>query len=51
MVPYTDISRKVFGKNEYATILKGDMGSDLYAVPDTVAVELTSVAFLQQSQT
>ena len=30
---------------------EGDMGYDLYAVPDTVAVELTSVAFLQQSQT
>ena len=46
MVPYTDISRKVFRKNVHATILKGDMGSDLYAVPDTVAVELTFVAFL-----
>ena len=43
MVPYTDISRKVFGKNVHATILKGDMGYDLYAVPDSVAVELTLI--------
>ena len=38
--------RKVFVKNAHATILKGDMGYYLYAVPDTVAVELTFVAFL-----
>ena len=43
---YTVISRKVVGKNVHATIPKGNMGYDQYTVPDTVAVELTSVAFL-----
>ena len=33
------ISRKVVGKNVHATIPKGNMGYDQYAVPDTVAVE------------
>ena len=42
----TAISRKVVGKNVHATIPKGDMGYDEYTVPDTVAVELTFVAFL-----
>ena len=43
---YTAISMKVVGKNVHATILKGDMGYDQYTVPDTVAVELTFIAFL-----
>ena len=34
-------------KNVHATIPKGNMGYDEYTVPDTVAVELTFVAFLQ----
>ena len=38
---YTDISRKVVGKNVHATIPKGNMGYDQYTVPDTVAVEPT----------
>ena len=33
-------------KNVHATIPKGNMGYDRYIVPDTVAVELTFVAFL-----
>ena len=36
---FTAISRKVVGKNVPATIPKGNMGYDQYAVPDTVAVE------------
>ena len=43
---YTAISRKVVGKNVDATIPKGSMGYEQYAVPDTVAVEPTFVAFL-----
>ena len=43
---YTAISRKVVGKNVHATISKGNMGYEQYAVPDTVAVEPTFVAFL-----
>ena len=43
---YTAISRKVVGKNVYATIPKGNMGYDRYTVPETVAAELTFVAFL-----
>ena len=43
---YTAISRKVVGKNVHATIPKGNMGYDQYAVPDTVAVEFSIVAFL-----
>ena len=43
---YTAISRKVVGKNVHATIPLGNMGYDQYTVPDTVAVELTFVAFL-----
>ena len=33
-------------KNVHATIPKGNMGYDQYTVPDTVAVELSFVAFL-----
>ena len=33
-------------KNVHATIPKGSMGYEQYAVPDTVAVEPTFVAFL-----
>ena len=43
---YTAISRKVVGKNVHATIPKGNMGYDQYAVPDTAAVESSIVAFL-----
>ena len=43
---FTAISRKVVGKNVHATIPKGNMGYEQYAVPDTVAVEPTFVAFL-----
>ena len=43
---YTAISRKVVGQNVHATIPKGNMGYDQYAVSDTVAVEPTFVAFL-----
>ena len=42
---FTLISRKVVGKNVHATIPKGNMGYDQYAVPDTVAVEPNFVAF------
>ena len=42
----TAILRKVVGKYVRATIPKGNMGYDQYAVPDTVAVERTFVAFL-----
>ena len=49
--PYTAISRKVVGKNVHGTIAKGNKGYDQYTVPDTIAVEPTSVAFLQRSQT
>ena len=45
---YTAISRKVVGKNVHATIPKGNVGYNQYTVPDTVAVELTFVPFLQQ---
>ena len=40
------ISRNVVGKNVHATMLKGNMGYDQYAIPDTVAVESSIVAFL-----
>ena len=40
------ISRNVVGKNVHATMPKGNMGYDQYAVPDTVAVESSIVAFL-----
>ena len=43
---YTAISRKVVGKNVYATIPKGNTGYDRYTVPDSVAVEPTFVTFL-----
>ena len=43
---YTAISRKVVGKKVHATIPKVDVGYNQYTVPDTAAVELTSVAFL-----
>ena len=43
---YTAYLRKVVRKNEHTTIPKGDMGYDQYAVPDTVAVKPTFVAFL-----
>ena len=45
---YTAISRKMVGKNVHATIPKGSMGYDQYAIPDTIAVSnlLTIVAFL-----
>ena len=33
-------------KNVHATIPKGNMGYDQYTVPDTVAIELSFVAFL-----
>ena len=33
-------------KNVHATIPKGNMGYDEYTAPDTVAVELSFVAFL-----
>ena len=33
-------------KNVHGTIPKGNMGYDQYTVPDTVAVELSFVAFL-----
>ena len=35
----------------YATIPKGNMGYDQYTVPETVAVELSFVAFLWHFQT
>ena len=35
---YTTISRKVVGKNAYATVPKDNMGYAQYTVPDTVAV-------------
>ena len=35
----------MLSKNMCATIPKGNMGYDQYAVPDTVAVERTFVAF------
>ena len=43
---YTAILRKVVGKNVHAAIPKGNMGYDQYAVPDTVAVKSSFVAFL-----
>ena len=45
-LPYTAISRRVVRKNMHATIPKGNMGYDQYAVPDTVAVESSIVALL-----
>ena len=48
---YTALSRKVVAKNVHATKPNGNMSYDQYAVPDTVAVELTFVAFLLHSQT
>ena len=42
---YTAVSRKVVGKNVHATIPKGNMGYDQYAVSDTAAFEPTFVAF------
>ena len=42
----TAILRNVVAKYVRATIPKGNMGYDQYAVPDTVAVERTFVAFL-----
>ena len=43
---YTAILRKVVGKNVHATIPKGNIGYGQYAVPDTVAVKSSFVAFL-----
>ena len=43
---YTAISKKVVGKYVHATIPRGSLGYVQYAVPDTVAVEPTFVAFL-----
>ena len=43
---FTAILRKVVGKTVHATIPKGNMGYDQYAVPDIVAVDNTFVAFL-----
>ena len=43
---YIQIFRKVVGKIMHATIPNGNMGYDQYAVPDTVAVESSIVAFL-----
>ena len=43
---HTAISRKVVEKKCDAPIRKGNMGYDQYAVPDTVAVESSIVAFL-----
>ena len=48
---HTAISRKVVGKNVHATISKGNMGYDQYAVPDNVAVKHRFVAFLWHLQT
>ena len=42
----TAISRKVVGKNVHATIPKGNIGYDQYAVANKVAVESSIVAFL-----
>ena len=43
---YTAISRKVVGETCARDNPKGNMGYDEYTVPDTVAVELSFVAFL-----
>ena len=43
---YTAILRKFVGKNVHATIPKGNMGYNQFTVSDTVAVELSFVAFL-----
>ena len=43
---YTAISRKVVRKSMHATIPKGNMGYDQYAVPDIVSVESSIIAFL-----
>ena len=48
---HTAISRKFVGKNVHATIPKGNMGYDQYAIPDNVAVKHRFVAFLWHSQT
>ena len=45
-IGYTAILWKVVGKNVHATIPKGSMGYEQYAVPDNVAVDPTFVAFL-----
>ena len=50
-ITYTALSRKVVAKNVHATKPNSNMSCDQYAVPDTVAVELTFVAFLLHSQT
>ena len=42
----TAISRKVVPKNVHATIPRGNMGYDQYAVAGIVAVESSIVAFL-----
>ena len=43
---YTAITRKVVREKCECDIPKGNMGYDQYTVPDTVAVELSFVAFL-----
>ena len=43
---YTAILRKVVREKCARDIPKGNMGYDQYAVPDTVAVKLSFVAFL-----
>ena len=43
---YTVISRKVVGKNVYATTQTGSMGYDQYTVPDSVAIEPIVFVFL-----
>lgn len=42
----TAISRKIVRKNVHATILKCNMGYDQDAIPGTVAVKSSIVAFL-----
>ena len=43
---YTAISRKVVEKNVYATIPKGNMGSDQYTVPDDCSCRTYFCCFL-----
>ena len=43
---YTASSTKVVAKNVHATIPKGNRVYDQYAVPDTVAIGSSIVAFL-----
>ena len=43
---FTAISGNVVGKHVPATIPKGNVGYDQHAVPDTVTVETSIVAFL-----